>query len=198
VAADSTSPPIDLGTFGGTTSAAYGINAGGRAVGYAARSDEVPRAFATGQDGLTLQDLGALASGLSAQARAINDEGRIVGFSTIDPSGEHVHAFITDANGENMRDLGTLPNGASSVAYAINASGQVVGEADIGTGHRHGFVTGPGGVGMRDVDRVHRGVDSSWSRSIRRARRWAGSGRWAASSRSSPTRRPRRSTACRT
>ena len=50
-----------------------------------------------------------------------------------------------------MRDLGTLAGGTESVAHGINATGQVVGEADAGDGQQHAFITGPSGMGMRDL-----------------------------------------------
>jgi probable HAF family extracellular repeat protein len=117
----------DLGTLGGSTSVASGINAHGDVVGSAdivnADGSRVPHAFRW-QGGMT--DLGTL-GGPGSVATAINDAGQIAGFSTtVDGA---THAIIYEAG--QMRDLGTL-GGSWSRALDINRWGQVVGLSPTG------------------------------------------------------------------
>ena len=50
-----------------------------------------------------------------------------------------------------MRDLGTLSGDNFSRAYDINEAGQVVGQSYMAGGDHRAFITGPNGVGMRDL-----------------------------------------------
>jgi probable HAF family extracellular repeat protein len=50
-----------------------------------------------------------------------------------------------------MRDLGALVGGIESVASSINDAGQVAGGSYMGVGVTHAFITGPDGMGMRDL-----------------------------------------------
>jgi probable HAF family extracellular repeat protein len=110
----------DLGTLGGGSSEAYGINDSGRVIGGSNTSSGERHAFLyeNGQ----MKDLGTLGGGYS-QATAINNSGQVVGQSSTS-SGE-VHAFLYEDG--QMKDLGTLGGTTMSIANAINDSGQVVG-----------------------------------------------------------------------
>jgi len=112
---------IDLGTLGGTYSAAQAINNRGEIVGESSTASGELHAFLW-QDG-TMIDLGTL-GGTSSSARGINERGQVVGSSTT-ASGES-RAFLWQDG--TMFDLGTLggPSIGSS-ANAINNRGQVVG-----------------------------------------------------------------------
>src|SRR4029453_10127176 len=66
----------DLGTFGGFTSAAWGINALGQVVGYAQTSSMDHHAFL--YEGSGLQDLGTLGGAYSC-AYALTDRGQVAG-----------------------------------------------------------------------------------------------------------------------
>ena len=136
-----------LGTLGGLgESFAYGINASGKVVGWAAATDGNNHAFV--YDGVGMKDLGTLgARGFSA-AYGINTAGIVVGTS-VTRSGP-MHAFSHD--GKRMTDLGTLPGKSYSEAQAINTSGQIAGTSwNVTSGavaHR-GFVRDSSG--MRDI-----------------------------------------------
>jgi probable HAF family extracellular repeat protein len=68
----------DLGTLGGTSSEAYGINNGGQVVGLAEIAGEYSRAFL--YSGGPLIDLGTL-GGSASSAYGINDGGQVVGWA---------------------------------------------------------------------------------------------------------------------
>ena len=109
----------DLGTLGGATSSAVGINAAGQVVGHAATATGAIHAFL--YDGGRMKDLGTLRGG-NSYAVGINAGGQIVGCSGA--GDDDCHAFLY--SGGTMKDLGTL-GGRASFAQAINAAGQVVG-----------------------------------------------------------------------
>ncbi|MHC5184578.1 MAG: DUF3466 family protein [Planctomycetota bacterium] len=124
----------DLGTLGGTSSRAYGINESGQIVGKSdITGDSVSHAFL--YDGIKMHDLGTL-GGPSSNAISLNDNAEVVGHSRITGDSSS-HAFYYD--GTTMHDLGTL-GGSWSEALGINNSGVIVGYSDItGDSARHAF-----------------------------------------------------------
>jgi probable HAF family extracellular repeat protein len=68
----------DLGTLGGATSYAYGINDRGQVVGMSERTNGELSAFLW-QNG-TMTDIGALTDSNYSLASAVNDRGQILGF----------------------------------------------------------------------------------------------------------------------
>ena len=137
----------DLGTLGGSSSEAMGINDSGQAVGDSRIFDDsAVHAFRTTPNGTidAGSDLGTL-GGANSYATAINGSGQTVGYSEI--TGHRVfHAFVVDPN-ESMVDLNSLIDPASHwsllQAYAINDSSQIVGEGVGPDGLAHAFLLTP-------------------------------------------------------
>lgn len=124
---------IDLGTLGGYSSFAYGINDKNQVTGYAGTAFNEYHAFITIKG--IMKDLGTL-GGKNSYGYAINNISQVAGYSA---TRRGVHAFATVKG--VMQDLGTL-GGLNSRAYGINNKGQVVGESDIPrSSNRHAFVT---------------------------------------------------------
>jgi len=113
-----------LGTFGGSSSQATGVNDSGEVVGFASLSDGYQNAFA--EIGGAMIDLGTLGGG-SSYAYGINDSGEIVGYSWLANGGQSAFLYYDGS----MLDLNSLLPGNSGwdllQAYAINDSGQITG-----------------------------------------------------------------------
>jgi probable HAF family extracellular repeat protein len=128
----------DLGTLGGTTSIAYGVNSNGEVTGMASVpgpgtfSENVHAFFYTGG---VMRDLGTL-GGEASWGYAINDNGQITGYAlTRDNAGSHAFLY----SGGAMHDLGVLVLGGFSTGYAINVSGHVVGNSSAPDRQTHAF-----------------------------------------------------------
>lgn len=119
----------DLGTLGGSSSNANGINNIGQVVGTSSfAGDQIGHAFIYDHGNMT--DLGTL-GGRSSSAWGINDRGQVVGYSeTLDGS---THAFLYSEG--RMTDLGTSPffnffnlrinnNGDIAGTYNVNDTGR--------------------------------------------------------------------------
>jgi probable HAF family extracellular repeat protein len=117
----------DLGTLGGTTSAAAGINSAGDVVGWSYTGKVDPRFNSPIYHGF-LYSKGAMTDLGTFMPSGINDSGQIAGNATA-TDGSAVHAFLY--SGGAMTDLGTL-GGTESGAGGINNAGEVAGWADTG------------------------------------------------------------------
>jgi probable HAF family extracellular repeat protein len=128
--------PRPIGTLGGSTSYAMGVNDDGTVVGSATLSpgSSVSHAFRFAGAG-PMQDLGTL-GGIYTTAYAVNTHGVTVGAS-IPSGGSDSHPFRY-ADGGPLQDLGTL-GGPGGVAYAVNAGGVIVGTADNASGVARAF-----------------------------------------------------------
>lgn len=113
-----------LGTLGGSSSQAFGVNDAGQVVGVSLTSSGYQGAFLW-QNG-SMQNLGTLGGNGPAGALAINNAGQVVGFAI--NGAQQMRAFRWSGG---MADLGAL-SGGSSYAYGINEAGQVVGWATVG------------------------------------------------------------------
>jgi probable HAF family extracellular repeat protein len=141
----------DLGTLGGSSSEALGLNLFGDVVGTAATSTGASHAFLY-KDGQMI-DLGTLPGGTTSAATAITDQGTIIGRSGINGFGpnfrEVPQAFIWQDG--TMRTLGALycpctfnTRYGTSSANAINALGRVVGDSKMSNPTMtHAFVWQP-------------------------------------------------------
>jgi probable HAF family extracellular repeat protein len=124
-----------LGTLGGSSSFALGVNPAGDAVGASYLSgDTVTHAVLWPAAG-GIQDLGTL-GGATTYATAINASQQVVGYSIA--SNGQWHGFFWSAS-TGLMDLGTLTGTGNSWAYAINSSGQVAGTSTASDGQLHTF-----------------------------------------------------------
>ncbi len=144
----------DLGTFGGSVSQAFAVNAQGRVVGVAANA--VPDQYANGLGPCVtwfcsgtnvatqqraflwergnLQDLGTLGTGNDAAAYFVNERGQVAGISYTNTTPNPTTGLPTQdpflwADGK-MVDLGGF-GGAYGIAYGFNNQGQVAGLSDL-------------------------------------------------------------------
>ncbi|MCA9295419.1 MAG: hypothetical protein KC983_02860 [Phycisphaerales bacterium] len=118
---------IDLGTFGGSSSGAYGIDGLDRIVGSADNTVGIRRPFLWNG---TLHDLGTL-GGAGGEAMKIATTGWIVGWSRRSDGAPHATRWQIDAGGAVLQtiDLGEL-GGGFSYAYDVAADGRCVGTSD--------------------------------------------------------------------
>ena len=138
----------DLGTLGGSESAASGINNNGQVVGYATTASGGAHAFIYQHPNGPMQDLGW--PGYNSYASGINDQGQVVGEGV----GFPYHPILYCYPGGPLEDLGNLGNDWywNNNAYAINNSGQVVGTAAAPGVWCHAFFYPYPAGPMRDMD----------------------------------------------
>jgi probable HAF family extracellular repeat protein len=127
---------VDLGTLGGTWSAALGVNDGGVVVGES--QDAAGRTHAFIWSNGVMTQLLAQPWITNSSAAAINNAGAVVG--TANTASGMLQGFIL--SGGVFTNLGVLPGGQYSEARAINASGQVAGHStttNLSGLHPHAF-----------------------------------------------------------
>ncbi len=137
---------VDLGTLGGPTSTAYGLNVLGQVVGWSETRSGARRAFL--YMGHMMRALALPSDYTGGPAFDINRYGDIVG------NGNN-YAFIERRG--TVRSLGTL-GGGSSTAQSLNDRGQVVGESYTRDGNIHPFLY-IGGI-LRDLGTLPGYTDS--------------------------------------
>ena len=123
---------IDLGTLGGSSGVAWGINDAGQAVGNSNTTNDDAN-HATLWNGASTIDLGTL-GGTNSNAYSINNAGQIVGDSLL-ADDTTTHAVLWDGLTAAPIDLGSL--GLNSSAQAINNAGQIVGSSTLADGSSH-------------------------------------------------------------
>jgi probable HAF family extracellular repeat protein len=137
----------ELGTFGGDSSEAQGINSRDQVVGFAYTPElypnlgfQIPHAFLWDKGVLT--DLGTLGGNVSLGLET-NEKGQVIGWSEtseVDPNSgfPFIHAFVWEDG--VMIDLGTLGGNNSFVeTNGINNRGQVVGGSETAEVDPNGF-----------------------------------------------------------
>ena len=180
----------DLGSLGGASTVAFGINNSGTAVGWADSPSSDPSAFAAPAGG-SMQKLPGLPGSTDSNAYAINSLGTIVGTSYINGqahgavwngsqvtdlgtgvfaigvndlgaiAGGNGHAFLLQDG--TSSDLGVLTGGNWSAAYGINNAGAVTGYGNTGNGMFRGFVW-TASTGMQELGTF--GGNSSYAMAI--------------------------------
>lgn len=146
----------DLGTLGGPSSWAYGINDFGQVVGYSCVDSNCDTLHAFSWiSNQGMQDIGTLPGGGSfSVANAVNDQGQVVGGSDFSqPFEGNTSAFIWSMQ-TTMEDLGNLGCTGITSANGVSLVGHVVGTSTIapcaGGGQFRAFLW-MNGSGMQDL-----------------------------------------------
>ena len=129
----------EIGTLGGASSEAFGINNLNVVVGDALDTNGFIHAFR--YNGVSVTDLGTLLGGTESHARAINDEGVVAGYART--GGGLDRAVTHSGSGLTMITnlTGNLTNFATqSRAFALNNSNQVAGAAYNAGGASRAFL----------------------------------------------------------
>lgn len=142
----------DLGTFGGPTSAAKGINNSGHVVGFATDAAGAGHPFLWTRAG-GMQDLGLDPLWTSGAPWDINDAGDVAGIAvTADGNRGVVWHVGVDAGGvvqvTGRETLGIPPGWESGAAFAVNNLGQVAGWISTAAVPNHAVLWTPSPSGL--------------------------------------------------
>jgi len=121
----------NLGTLGGSNSFGFAVNSANVVVGSSLDTNQSLKAFSwSGIQLANLNDLLSPGSGWVLQeARAINDNGEIVGWGTTNGCEQ---GYLFDGN--QITGVGLLPGATNSYALAVNNLSQVVGASTLSNG----------------------------------------------------------------
>lgn len=139
----------DIGTLGGPTTNAVGLNNAGQVTGDSATADGNLRAFVWSA-GAGMANLGVLPGAYESNAAAINNLGVVTGYSHGTPL-TPPRAFRWSA-ADGMQDLGSFTGGMASFSAgnALNDAGLIAGSSEAASG-RHAFAWTKA-RGMVDID----------------------------------------------
>ncbi len=159
---------IDLGTLGGVVSVANDINESSQIVGYST-TEVTTLAFVW--EGGAMRALRGLDESQSTQAFAINNAGRVVGYSWPPQSGHIAVYWENEQIVELPRWIGP------SDAFAVNDLGHIVGQAEYSASKYHAAAWVDGQI--YDLHRASLGRDSSaWGiNNVGQVVGWLGDGR---------------------
>lgn len=144
---------IDLGTLGGLTSVALGINESGQVVGSADTNQGLRHAYLW--EAGAMIDLGTLPPEPQSEAWDISEAGHVVGIATVD--GGIARGFMWQDG--TMIDLGNL-GGANTHAFGVNESGQAVGFSWLPNSEQRAFLWEDGV--MSDLGTLGGGASLAW------------------------------------
>jgi probable HAF family extracellular repeat protein len=119
----------DLGTLGGDSSYALGINDSGEVVGYSYLADNVTRHAFTWTASGGMVDLGTLPGGAWSEGQKINASGQIAG-EALDSNGKQVPVFWSASTG--FVSLGENVGDSRNYGYSINDAGYITGQMYTG------------------------------------------------------------------
>jgi probable HAF family extracellular repeat protein len=120
----------DLGTLGGDTSYALGINDSGEVVGYSYLADNITRHAFTWTAFGGIVDLGTLPGGAWSQAEKINASGEVSG-EALDSNAHQVPVFWSATSG--FVSLPESHGDSRNYGYSMNDSGVMTGQVYIGS-----------------------------------------------------------------
>jgi probable HAF family extracellular repeat protein len=140
----------DIGTLGGASANAVGLNDAGQVVGRADTGVGANHAFVWSA-GTGMTDLGVLPGASASAGFAINNEGVVAGYSDGVPATPPLAFRWSAADG--MRGLGAFTSGLASfsVATALNDAGLIAGNSDTSSSDTHSFAWTQA-AGMMDID----------------------------------------------
>jgi probable HAF family extracellular repeat protein len=140
----------DIGTLGGPTTNAVGLNNAGQVTGGSATADGSARAFVWSA-GAGMVNLGKLPGASESDGAAINNRGVVTGYSHGVPV-MPPRAFRWSA-ADGIQDLGAFTGGLASFSAgtALNDDGLIAGNSDASASDRHAFAW-TRARGMVDID----------------------------------------------
>jgi probable HAF family extracellular repeat protein len=153
---------LDLGTLGGATSQANGINpAGNTVVGASLNASAQTQAFAwTANATLTggaMTALSFLTGGTAAEARAINSAGLVVGYSRDSAAVDQAVTW----SGTTPTQLNNTLGGSGARAMGVSTAGVIVGWARASSGVQRAFVAVGGTMSALNLSAINPQHDPS-------------------------------------